>query len=189
MIDHVVLHCDYDHAGRPAICSLFEERTGRLMFFGVREAADTDQLRQRLFIADWVSGFGLNAKAYPAIWGQTIDDFRQASQFRPLKSRTNDLLDTLIILGCQNVDLGDIALGTLGRPRLGDGSQSGRFLADNNWPALATYAADGCIVTRDLIAFANRYGYVVQTGTRVDIRQTTPRVPMQDQFHKGEDSA
>lgn len=187
MSDHVILHVEV--ATLPAavggwgkteklgvgLAALQECRSGRVVVFG---PADLLQLRQRLAMADWVSGHDLLRFAYPLLWGLDWDGFRMGNFYRPLAPRTNDLMQRLLLAqglrpdlvadGRERWPLGALAAGTLGRERIGDGTQAPARLAAGDWAAACCYALDALALTAGLVDFAERFGYLVHGGPGVN---------------------
>jgi hypothetical protein len=198
VIDHVVLQTaaagttpQGDAIPGIALAVLYEYRADRFRVFGPEH---TDHLRERLFMADWVSGYNLLRRDYPLLWGQDFETFRVGNQFRPLSARTNDLVRRICLAQRRHPDavddttetwsLGVLARGTLGCDRPGADDDPGREAAAGCWAAAVSFALDDCALVRDLVDFVERYGYLVHGGSgyRIDLLNTGVRSPLPDQM-------
>jgi hypothetical protein len=190
MIDHVILHVE-NAADGIACAILHETRSERFRVFG---PSDVNQLRERLFLADWISGYNLLRASYPLLWGSDWNTFRLGNHFRPLSARTNDLVRRLCLAQGLHPDmtpdkhqewtLDALAQGTLGKNRAGNGTEAALYHQAGNWPAVVSFALDAAQLTVDLIYFVERYGYVVHgfTGQHIDLRQAGHRSPLRDRL-------
>lgn len=195
-VDHVLLHIETvkdPSSGPPetlgvAVALLYEWRQARFLAFGPN---DVEQLRQRLSMADWISGFNLLRLNYPILWGKSWTSIRTSVLHKPITSRTNDILQRISLgLGLQYdaVDLSKdwplaaVATGTIGRRQVSNGVEGPKVNAEGNWPGLVSYALDTSSVLVELITFIERYGYVVNasTGKVVSLRGQGPRSPVSD---------
>lgn len=202
MIDHVLLHIEvakdprklqggWKNTAELGICLavLYEWSKDRSIVFGPN---DINQLRERLTMADWISGFNLLNFAYPIMWGKSWNEFRMGNFFRPMSARTNDLVQR-ILLGMGLIPdaipdaaatwtLKAIGKGTIGRAPSGTGIEAGISAALGNWPAAVSYALDSVSVLTELIRFTEKYGYVIhgENNTVVNLRNMGPRSPLQD---------
>lgn len=196
MLDHVCLWAEpgrnpdglWDkpqEIGAACVC-LYDFSRDRFTLFG---GNDLGQLRERAVMADWISGYDLLDFVYPLLWGQSWDDFRAGGYFRQLGPRTNDLLRRLQMAAGLNPDsdrqargrwpLASLCVATLGRGPAG--TNAWHYFQHDNWPAVASFALDGCAVVRDLVLFVERYGYLLDGGHgRLEMRHAGPRSPVAD---------
>jgi len=99
-----------------------------------------------------------------------------------LKEKSNDLLQRIwVSLGLDEDSfsslhagwgLENVAKGTLGRGKSGNGAEAPKWYQMGNWPKLVDYRLDDVKLERDLGAFIDKYGFVVNGKTGQVLRIT-----------------
>lgn len=194
MIDHVVFDVEIqktieetpggwdstDQLGVSVAC-LWEYKTQRMRVYGPDEL---DDLTNRLFKADRISGFNIFNFDYPVVWGVSKGRWKEldnGSLVLPelgvglkttLKSKTDDILRRIwqaMSLDPDNFNprthagwsLDRVATATLGVSKIGYGGDAPKWYQDGKIQKVANYCADDVALERDLCDFIDKYGYVL----------------------------
>lgn len=167
-----------------AVVVLYEEVRDRFIVFG---PGDVDQARNRIHMADFVSGYNILRGGLPLLWGQSWHEFRVGGYFRQVFPRANDLIQRITLAQGMHPDsvsdmhvqfpLDALGRGTVGKGRVGDDNSIPEYHAAGNWPAVTSFALDDCGLVKDLVYFAARYGYLVHgpSNFRIDLRHAAAR--------------
>ena len=120
--------------------------------------------------ADRVSGYNVTRFDFPVIWGLPA-----RGRVEALKPKTNDLLARIWrSLGLNEERFSDlhkgwgldvVAKGTLGVGKIGWGGDAPKWFQAGQWGRLISYCIDDVTLERDLAAFVDRYGYVINGNT------------------------
>jgi len=180
VIDHIVLDVeiqktleelpngwDDTHLMGVSCGVVYEYSTDRFRIYG---PDDVPALQERLLRADQITGFNIWRFDFPVIWGLPC---RQ--RVETLRTLTNDLLQRIWqTLGLDEEQFSDlhkgwgldaVARGTLGVGKSGHGASAPEWYQAGNWARLVDYCMDDVRLERDLAAFVDRYGYVVNGNT------------------------
>ena len=178
-MDHIVVDVEiaytieevggWDHTENMGVsCAVvYEYRTDRFRVYG---PADVQALRSRLLLADRITGFNTYRFDFPVIWG-----LPGRERVEELKLRSNDLLQRIWrSLGLDEEQFSDlhkgwgldvVCQGTLGVGKSGNGADAPRWFQAGDWARLVDYCIDDVRLERDLGAFIDRYGFVVNGAT------------------------
>lgn len=168
---------DTDRLG-VACAVVYEYRPDRFRVYG---PDDVEALKDRLLIADRISGYNIWRFDFPVIWGLPARERVSA-----LRDKTNDLLARIWrALGLDEErfsglhkgwGLDVVAGGTLGISKIGHGGDAPKWFQAGQWARLVTYCMDDVTLERDLATFIDRYGFVVNGRTgrvlRLDMGQS-----------------
>ena len=157
-----------------ACAVVYEYKTDRFRVYGPE---DVTALQKRLMAADRISGYNIWRFDFPVIWALPARD-----RVLALKDKTNDLLARIWrTLGLNEEQFSDlhkgwgldvVAKGTLGAGKIGYGGDAPRWFQAGQWGRLVNYCADDVALERDLAAFVDRYGFVVNGNTGRVLRIT-----------------
>jgi len=165
------------------VAVLWEDKTQNFRVYG---PDDEQRLRDRLLSATRISGFNTFNFDFPVIWrvervAWTIAATSRQSkdwneQISPLKAaleaRSNDILRRIWIAKSLDPDdfnmashggysLDSVAGTTIGRRKTGHGADAPRLFKEKRWCELIEYCVADVAIERDLVAFVDRYGYIV----------------------------
>lgn len=131
---------------------------------------DVKELRSRLLRADRITGYNIWKFDFPVIWA-----LPGRERVRELESKTNDLLARIwknLKLDPDDFSdnhkgwgLDNVAGGTIGQRKIGYGGDAPKWYQSGQLGRMLTYCADDVRLERDLGAFVDRYGYVVNGET------------------------
>lgn len=99
-------------------------------------------------------------------------DFAVLSAYRNvdvLRSRSFDVLRDLTARLGHRVKLDDVAHGTLGRRKIGDGLQSVQWWREGQTERVASYCEEDVAVLRDIVEHGRQKGYVLIDGTQTKV--------------------
>lgn len=165
-----------------AVAVLYEHRNDRFKFYG---PSDVEKLRERLEAADRISGFNILRFDLPVIYGLA----KREQPPEALKLRCDDIFlriqlalqrdpsSTSIARWHKGWSLDITASGTLGRGKIEAGKDAPVMFQNGEFARLHQYCLDDVSLERDLAAFIDRFGYVVNgiTGQRVAISPWSPQ--------------
>ncbi len=179
MIDHVVVDVEiaktieevggWDHTELMGIsCAVvYEYRTDRFRVYGPE---DVEALQERLLRAGRITGYNTYRFDFPVIWG--LPGRQRVEQLKP---QSDDLLQRIWrSLGLDDEAFSDlhkgwgldaVAKGTLGVGKSGNGADAPKLYQAGQWARLVDYCLEDVRLERDLGAFIDRYGYVVNGTT------------------------
>ncbi|MHB1000490.1 MAG: 3'-5' exonuclease family protein [Armatimonadota bacterium] len=180
MIDHIVVDVEIQktieelpngwndtHLMGVSCAVVYEYQTDRFRVYG---PDDVQALQERLLAADRITGFNTYRFDFPVIWG-----LPNRERVTVLKAKSNDLLQRIWrALGLDEEEfsklhsgwgLDVVAKGTLGVGKSGFGGDAPKWYQSGNWARLVDYCIDDVRLERDLGAFIDRYGYVVNGNT------------------------
>jgi DEAD/DEAH box helicase domain-containing protein len=160
---------DDTHLMGVSVAVVYEFKTDSYKIYGPK---DVDHLKQRLLMADRVSGFNTWSFDFPVIWGLPA---RQ--RVRQLTITCDDLLRRIWIALGLNPDVFDgrthggwgldpVAKATIGQSKTGDGAAAAKLYKAGEWAALIDYCVNDAKMERDLVAFVDRYQYVLNPAKR-----------------------
>ena len=172
---------DDTHLMGISVACVYEYQSDRFRFYGT---TDREDLKNRLMLADRVTGFNTWNFDFPVIWGYSksqwiaaVDiDVRDTKEL--LKPRSNDLLRRIWIakdLDPDNFDpkthggvgLEAVTMQTLGVGKIGHGAEAPRQWARGEVLPVVTYCCDDVALERDLSDFIDRYKYVLTPQGRL----------------------
>lgn len=181
MMDHVVVDVEIQRAvAAPltwqdtdkmavAVAVVYEFRTDRFRIFG---PDDLDALKARLEKADRISGWNIWEFDFPVIWA--MPDRKPVAR---LYDKCDDGLRRVYkALGAEQGaqylrqkgwSLDSVARGTLGVGKIESGIDAPRMFQTGQYARLANYCVDDVTLERDVTAFADRYGFLVNAQGRV----------------------
>jgi DEAD/DEAH box helicase domain-containing protein len=185
MIDHIVVDVeikkcigedgltwdDTDRLG-VSVAAIYEFISQRFRIYG-DSAEELETLRERLRVADRISGFNIVRFDIPVIFG--IKDRTTLTEFLP---KTNDILRR-IWLGLQlkpdefssphkGWGLDAVSRATLKAPgKIANGALAPQWYQAGLFGKLANYCLDDVHLERDLTVFCDLYGYVMNETGRV----------------------
>jgi DEAD/DEAH box helicase domain-containing protein len=146
---------------------VYEYLSDRFRIYG---PGDVAALQERLLRADRITGFNTYRFDFPVIWGLPARE-----RVAALKPKSNDLLQRIWrSLGLDEEafsshhkgwGLDVVCQGTLGVGKSGNGADAPRWFQAGNWPRLVDYCIDDVRLERDLGAFIDKYGFVVNGDT------------------------
>jgi hypothetical protein len=185
MIDHVVVDVEIqkpieqcsdgwnstDEMG-VACAVVYEFQGARFRVYG---PDDIEDLRQRLSIADKISGFNIWKFDYQVIWG-----LKGNQRIPELRSKTNDLLvniwrnlglDTNNFTGAhKGWSLDNVCKATLGRGKIGNGAEAPHWYQDGQIHRVINYCLDDVALERDLTIHMDEQKFVLHpTKDRLDL--------------------
>ena len=145
--------------------------------YDVYNQRHVDELRHSLLKADKISGFNIYKFDYPVVFGMTLKDWLKSEEAKILIPKTNDLLRRIwLTLGLDPMSyvkrshggwgLNAIATGTIGQAKIAEGKTAPGWIASGSWDYAVTYCMDDVRLTRDLVDFVDKYGYVVNGNTQ-----------------------
>lgn len=150
-----------------AVAVVYEFRSDRFRIYG---HDDIDRLRQRLLAADRISGFNIWRFDYPVIFG-----LPSRSRVEELRGKTNDILLRIWrSLGLDTESFGpqhkgwslsNVVGGTFGTDKIANGADAPLWFQAGQIARVANYCADDVALERDLTAFVDRHGFVVNGAT------------------------
>lgn len=153
-----------------AVAVVYEHNSDRFRVYGhTRE--ELLELRDRLSQATRISGFNIWRFDFPVIYGEA-----QPWRAEHLRGKTNDILARIwraLNLDEENFSklhggwgLDVVARGTLGGPgKIANGAQAPKWFQAGEFGRVANYCLDDVTLERDLAAFVDRHGYVVNGKT------------------------
>lgn len=163
---------------------VYEYATDRFRVYG-HTNQELDALRMRLLDADRITGFNIFNFDFPVIWNIRRNEWSQSELAKVLLPKTNDILRRIWLSSGLNPDefsdahqgvgLDSIARGTLGKRKIGHGSQAPKWFQSGQWGKLVNYCVDDVALERDLSDFIDRYGYVVSGVTGNVLKITAQR--------------
>ena len=190
MTDHIVVDVEIQHNPEKfperweatdklgvACAAVYEFREDRFRVYG---PDDVRALQDRLLGADRVSGFNIWKFDYPVIWGMTRKDWSLRSLTPATPQATLNLhADDMLVriwraLGLDEREFTDrhqgwglhyVALGTLGRGKSGYGEDAPKWFQAGLWAKVVDYCLHDVALERDVVAFVDRHGYVVNGKT------------------------
>ena len=183
MIDHIVVDVEIkktieetpggwdatDKLG-VAVAVVYEHKSDRFRVYGDTEV-ELLALRERLMRADRISGFNIWKFDFPVIFG-----LPGRERYEPLRDKTNDILVRIWRALKLNPDeftklhggwgLDVVARGTLRAPgKIANGAIAPIWYQTGRWGELVNYCIDDVTLERDLTAFVDKHGYVVNGNT------------------------
>ena len=141
------------------VAVVYEYRTDRFRVYG---PGDVEALRERILRAERITGFNIIDFDYPVIFGLPRSYALPTALEREGKS--NDILQRIWgALGGHRGgwSLESVGLGTLGCAKSGEGAVAPLLFQSGHWARLVDYCIEDVRLTRDLGAFIDRYGFVV----------------------------
>ena len=200
MLDHIVVDVEIqrtieetpggwdatDKVGVAVAC-LWEYRSQRMRVYG---PDDVPALRERLLVAERISGYNIFNFDFPVIWGVSKPEWLVGSGIASkqygkeegslkvlLERRTNDILRRIWIAegydpdrwqaGMGGAKLDDIASATIGAHKIGNGADAPRWFQAGQIQRVVNYCADDVAIERDLTDFVDQYGYVIKNGRQL----------------------
>lgn len=195
MMDHVVVDVEIQHTIEEtpggwdatdklgvAVACVWEYQTQRMRVYG---PDDVPALRERLLMADRISGYNIFNFDFPVIWAVDkrtwlddvgrigVENYRYGMK-RELLRKTDDVLRRIWQaqgfdpdrwqLGMGGAKLDDVAGATIGARKIGNGADAPKWYQAGKIQQVANYCADDVAVERDLTDFVDRYGYVIVRG-------------------------
>lgn len=166
-----------------AVACVWNYQTARMRVYGPN---DVEALRERLLIADRISGFNIFNFDFPVIWGvskkhwlgdcvdvpndQAWVELHETKKL--LTSKTDDMLRRIWQAKGLNPDrfhpsthggvgLDAVASATIGAKKIGFGGDAPEWFQAGLIQKVVNYCADDVAMERDLTDFVDRYGYVV----------------------------
>lgn len=167
---------DDTHLMGVAVAVVYEHRADRFRIYGPQDVA---ALRDRLLKADRISGYNIWRFDFPVIWGLP------ARQRVPeLRGKVDDLLLRIwSAMGLSLVDfskahagwkLDQVATATLGGGKIGNGADAPKWFQAGEWARVSNYCADDVAIERDLTAFVDRFGFVLNSDRTLRIPAWQP---------------
>lgn len=178
-MDHIVVDVEiahtieevggWDHTERMGVgvAVVYEYQTDRFRVYGPN---DVGALQDRLLKADRITGFNIYRFDFPVIWG-----LPGRQRVEHLKPKSNDLLQRIWkSLGLDEERFSDlhkgwgldvVCKGTLRVGKSGYGGDAPKWFQAGEWARLVDYCLDDVRLERDLGAFVDRYGFVVNGDT------------------------
>ena len=138
------------HLMRVAIAVVFDCGSGE--FTTYREAG-VEEMLERMFRAPAVVGFNSRSFDYKVLSAYTARDLGELKTF--------DLLEDIHARLGHRLSLDHLGVNTLERPKTADGLQSLQWWKDGEIDRIIEYCTADVALTRDLIEFAAREGFVV----------------------------
>ena len=143
------------------------------------------RLRERLMKADRISGYNIINFDFPVIMGHVKSEWAvlkdvTGSPERKLVLSSNDILrrlwigrgldpDNFVPMTHGNAKLDQVAGATIGRGKIAAGEDAPRWWKEGRIHDIITYCLDDVALERDLSIFADRYGYVIDKGRKLDL--------------------
>ncbi len=98
-----------------------------------------------------------------------------------LLPKTNDILRRIWIAegfdpdagwqeGMGGAKLDDIAAATIGARKIGNGADAPKWFQVGQWARVTNYCCDDVAIERDLVDFVDRYGYVIKSGRKLELK-------------------
>lgn len=144
--------------------------------FEVYEERDVPRLRDRLLVADRISGYNIWKFDFPVIFG-----LPGRERVEELRSRTDDVLARIwraagldphsFAATHKGYGLGQVAPLTVGRGKIGFGGDAPKWWANGDRGRTLTYCLDDVALERDLVEFIDRFGYVNTPTGRLVVPQ------------------
>lgn len=154
-----------------AVAVVYEYRADRFRIFG---PDDIEALRNRLLIADRISGFNIWNFDFPVIFG-----LKGRERVEALRSKTDDLLRRIWMSKGLNPDifsdshkgygLDAVASETIDARKIGWGGDATKWYQAGFYAKVANYCCDDVAIERDLTNFVERHGYVIKGGRAIQI--------------------
>lgn len=185
MIDHIVIDVEIQNPieslskgwnsteeMKVACCVIYEFIGNKFSVYGPNEI---EACKERILKADKVSGFNIWKFDYQVIWGLHGDQ-----RIPELRNKTNDILvnvwrnlglRTDMFTGAhKGWSLDNIAKGTLGRGKIGNGAEAPLWYQNGELHRVINYCLDDVALERDLASFIDENKYIIHpTKGRVDM--------------------
>lgn len=173
---------DTDKVG-VAVCVVYEFRTDRFRIYGDSET-ELVALRERVMAADEICGFNIVNFDLPVIFGQKKPAWLKSTDAlkKSCLLRSNDILrriwlgrflnpDTFNPMTHGRAKLDDVVKRTLQSPgKLANGEQAPKWYGQGLWGPMVNYCVDDVTLERDLVVFAEKYGYIIDyNGSKLDL--------------------
>lgn len=152
-----------------SVAVVYEFLTDRFRIFG---SDDLGALKERLERADRISGYNIWRFDFPVIYG--LPSRERVERLRP---KTNDLLLRIwrsLGLSLETFSsahkgwkLDQVMKGTFGVGKIGNGADVPKWFQAGQLHRVINYCVDDVALERDLAAFADRFGYVVNESGEV----------------------
>lgn len=157
-----------------SVAVVYEFKTDRFRVYG-HTAEELTELRQRLLKAERISGFNIWKFDFPVIFG-----LPGRERVEHLRSKTNDILRRIWLgLGLKADEFSSLHKGwgldpvsraTLRAPgKIANGALAPKWYQSGEWGKLTNYCVDDVTLERDLTVFCDRYGYVTNGQTVVQL--------------------
>jgi DEAD/DEAH box helicase domain-containing protein len=187
-VDHVVVDVEIAHTIEEtpggwdatdklgvAVACVWQYRDRRMRVYGPE---DVTALQERLMNADRISGYNIWSFDFPVIF--SVPKAEWTKEKIGLFHRTDDMLRRIWTAlgfkldcgwqaGMGGAKLDDIAFGTLGVGKIGDGAKAPDWFQAGEVQRVVNYCADDVALERDLCDFIDRYGFVIHNGKRLAI--------------------
>lgn len=172
MIDHIVFDTEskfladevggWDNVHKMGLsCAVvYEYRSDRVRIYG---PDDIEALRNRLLHADRITSFNGDKFDYSLVF-----ELPNRQMPKELVPKSDDLMRRVCV--ARNVNpaqahrgwgLDSVARGTINRGKIDSGTHAPALFKEGKWGQLVNYCADDTMLTRDLGAFIDKYGYAM----------------------------
>jgi DEAD/DEAH box helicase domain-containing protein len=159
-----------------AVAVVYEFRGDRFRIYG---PGDVEKLKNRLLLAERISGYNIWRFDFPVIWGVGA-----RARVEALRGKTDDLLMRIWrALGLDDETFSDahkgwgldaVASSTLGVGKIGYGGDAPKWFQAGDWARVVNYCTDDVTLERDMARFVERYGFVANNGRTLAIPRWTP---------------
>lgn len=172
MIDHVCFDTESQfladevggwgnvHKMKLSCAVLYEYKSDRFRIYGPE---DLEALRHRLLRADRITGYNSEKFDFPLVF-----ELPNRQMPKELIGKSDDLLRRICIARNTNPDyahkgwgLNSVCVGTIGRGKIDSGTHAPALFKEGKMGQLINYCADDTALTRDLVAFIDKYGYAM----------------------------
>ena len=155
-----------------AVAVVYEHLTDRFRIYG---PDDVEKLKERMLRADRISGYNIWRFDYNVIWG--LERGKLVEELRP---KTNDILLRIwrslglplntFTAAHKGWKLDQVMKGTFGFGKIGNGADAPVWWKNGQVHRVINYCIDDVALERDLAAFVDKFGYVInETGEIVNI--------------------
>ena len=165
-----------------AVACVWEYRNARMRVYGPE---DVPALRERLLLADRITGFNILRFDFPVIWSVPKSEWHAGHPvYDQLLPRTDDLLRRIWQArgldadrfgpGHQGWGLDAVAGQTLNARKIGHGADAPRWYQQGLIQRVVNYCSDDVALERDLGDFIDRHGYAMNEREMVRIPAWKP---------------